>query len=68
MVWWHSLRIINSSYSHTSFDIYSVAANEMFSITSRVSSSALVLNIPNYITKFGMLRENLQSEICMLVN
>ncbi len=39
-----------------------------FQVTFQSAFPKFVLNIPNYITKFGILRENLQSEICMLVN
>ncbi len=39
-----------------------------FQVTFQSLVAKFVLNIPNYITKFGILRENLQSEICMLVN
>ena len=39
-----------------------------FQVTFQSAFPKFVLNIPNYITKFGILRENVQSEICMLVN
>ncbi len=41
-----------------------------FQVTFQSAFPKFVLIIPNYITKFGILRENLnvQSEICMLVN
>ena len=39
-----------------------------FQVTFQSTFPKFVLNIPNYITKFGILRENVQNEICMLVN
>ena len=39
-----------------------------FQVTFQSAFPKFVLNIQSYITKFGILRENLQSEICMLVN
>ena len=39
-----------------------------FQVTFQSAFPKFVLNIPNYITKFGILRENVQSEICVLVN
>ncbi len=39
-----------------------------FQVTFQSAFPKFVLNIPNYITKFGILRENLQRQICMLVN
>jgi hypothetical protein len=39
-----------------------------FQVTFQSAFPKFVLNIPNYITKFGILREKLQRQICMLVN
>ena len=39
-----------------------------FQVTFQSAFPKFVLNIPNYITKFGIVRENVQSEICTLVN
>ena len=39
-----------------------------FQVTIQSAFPKFVLNIPNYITKFGILRENLQRQICILVN
>ncbi len=39
-----------------------------FQVTFQSAFPKFVLNIPNYITKFGILLENVHSEICMLVN
>ena len=39
-----------------------------FQVTFQSAVAKFVLNIPNYITKFGILRGNLLSKICKLLN
>ena len=39
-----------------------------FQVVFQSAISKFVLNIPNYITKFGILRGNLLSQICKLLN
>ena len=39
-----------------------------FQVTFQSAVAKFVLNIPNYITKFGILRGNLLSQICKLLN
>ena len=39
-----------------------------FQVTFQSPVALLVLNIPNYITKFGILHGNLLSQICKLLN
>ena len=50
------------------FGFYLVFIYSRFQVTFQSAFPKFVLNIPNYITKFGILRENVQSEIYMLVN
>ena len=57
-------KILNSNTTPNQFSVlYS-----RFQVTFQSAFPKFVLNIPNYITKFRILRENVQSEICMLAN
>ena len=45
----------------------SLGSYSRFQVTFQSPVAKLVLNIPNHITKFGILRGNLLSQICKLL-
>ena len=50
------------------YELVITIAYSRFQVTFQSAIAKFVLNIPNYITKFGILRGNLLSQICKLLN